>query len=68
MAQHALRKYRAERGLSRDQLANLIGCTPAMVSHIENGIRRASVELAMRADSKGVPKELLRPDVWPSAA
>ena len=60
---HPLQAYREANGLTRVAAAELIGVTPGMVGHIEKGIRKISPERAMQA---GVPKEVLRPDLWPT--
>ena len=63
--QHALKTYRERHQLSRQDVAKKLQITLGMVSHIENGLRRPSPELAMKAESLGIPKGVLRPDLWP---
>lgn len=62
---HALKTYREQNNLSRTEVAKRIGITLGMVAHIENGVRKPSPELALKAESVGIPKNVLRPDLWP---
>lgn len=65
MKAHPITSYREARGLSRAQLAELIGVRRAMVDHVENGIRKFSAERAVQIEqATGVPRSVLRPDLW----
>jgi transcriptional regulator with XRE-family HTH domain len=44
--EHPLGKYRIEKGITRTQMAHLIGCDVSYVGHIEEGRRRPSPEMA----------------------
>ena len=43
---HPLAIYRREKGITRTQMAHLIGCHASYVGHIEEGRRRPSPEMA----------------------
>jgi len=43
---HPLVIYRREKGITRTQMAHLIGCDVSYVGHIEEGRRRPSPEMA----------------------
>jgi len=43
---HPLGIYRKEKGITRTQMAHLIGCDVSYVGHIEEGRRRPSPEMA----------------------
>jgi transcriptional regulator with XRE-family HTH domain len=43
---HPLGIYRREKGITRTQMAHLIGCDVSYVGHIEEGRRRPSPEMA----------------------
>jgi transcriptional regulator with XRE-family HTH domain len=63
--QHPLAEFRSLRGLSRAQVAELLGVTVAMVGHIERGVRRLSAEKARHIEeTRGVPAAVLRPDLF----
>lgn len=47
-----LRKLRRERGITQVELANAAGISQAMLSNIENGNRKPSVETARRIAAK----------------
>lgn len=62
---HPLREFRLARGLSRAELATLLGMTVAMVGHVERGVRRVRPETALRLqEERGVPAAVLRPDLF----
>ena len=44
--EHPLAIYRRGRGITRTQMAHLIGCDVSYVGHIEEGRRRPSPEMA----------------------
>jgi len=44
--EHPLAIYRREKGITRTQMAHLIGCDVSYVGHIEEGRRRPSPEMA----------------------
>lgn len=53
-----LRKLRAEKGLSAEQIAVLLGCSQAKVRHMENGRTSPSkAELIVLMDHYGLPAE-----------
>jgi transcriptional regulator with XRE-family HTH domain len=57
-----LKELRTMRGLDRAQLADLVGVTPAAISHYENGLRGVSVPQAARlAKALGVTLNELVP-------
>lgn len=63
--EHPLAEFRRNRGLSRAQVAELLGVTVAMVGHIERGVRRLSAEKARDIEAaQGVPAAVLRPDLF----
>jgi transcriptional regulator with XRE-family HTH domain len=60
---------RKERGMTQQQLADVLEITVGMVSHIERGRRKITPEHANEWASKlGVKREQLRPDVFGIAA
>jgi len=63
---HPLKRYRETQGLSREGMAQKLRCTVGMVAHIENGVRRARPETAMKWEKRtGIPRSVFRPDLWP---
>lgn len=63
--EHPLVRFRESRGLSRAELAALLGLTVAMVGHVERGVRKIGAETALRIEREsGVPAAVLRPDLF----
>jgi transcriptional regulator with XRE-family HTH domain len=61
-------KYRETKGLSRSQLAKLLGCSQSYVGHVERDIRRLSWKTAMAWEKKlGIDRKLLAPHIFGSA-
>lgn len=50
-----VRKLRKESGFSQVELADLVGCRPSMIQHIEHGRRRPSPKMARRMAELIVP-------------
>jgi len=64
-----LEKYREEKGLTKTQLADLLGISPAMISLIVSGARQPGFALTRRIEEiTGIPRALLRPDIFGDAA
>lgn len=60
----ALVVARNVKGLSQEDLANLVGCTQQYISLIESGARNPSPQMAKRiADAVGRPIGSLFPDI-----
>lgn len=65
MNAHPLTRYRSQNGLSRRELAALLGVSEAMVGHIESGIRRLNASRAVQAErAHGIPRAITRPDLF----
>jgi len=63
--EHPLVEFRRKRNLTRAQAAELLGCTVAMVGHVERGVRSFSPERAKALEEQGkVPAAVLRPDLF----
>ena len=43
-----IRRYRQEKNLTQEQLAELVGISPSFLGHIERGSRIASLETVMK--------------------
>jgi transcriptional regulator with XRE-family HTH domain len=57
---HPLEHYRKKRGLTQGALAAELGCSPALISHIENGRRHITREYAIDWEQKtSIPREVL---------
>ncbi|WP_174874190.1 transcriptional regulator [Vogesella oryzae] len=59
--------FKTARG-ARSNLASKVGRSPAYLTHVATGFRRASVNLAIaieQATDGDVSRSSLRPDVWP---
>lgn len=67
--EHPLRRYRAERGLTLEQLAEQAGTTGATISRIENRSLRAGHDLLIRlANTTGLAiDDLVRASVGEAA-
>lgn len=67
--EHPLKRHREGLGLSQKGLADKLGCSQSMVSHIEKGVRKADPRQAIEWEQKtGIPKGAFCPDVWPAEA
>jgi transcriptional regulator with XRE-family HTH domain len=65
----AIRKYREDRGLSREALGRELGVTGVSVGRWEDGIRNIKLTLVTEVARKtGLPPEELRPDLAPILA
>ena len=65
MNNHVLREYRESNQLTQAALAAKLEISPAMVAHIENGIRGISPERALAWEPiLGIPKEKLCPRIF----
>lgn len=63
--EHPLVEFRRARNLTRADAAKLLGCTVAMVGHVERGVRSFSPERAKALEDEGkVPAAVLRPDLF----
>lgn len=68
MNTHVLREYRETNQLTQAALAAKLSVSPAMVAHIENGLRGISPERALEWEPiLGIPKEKLCPRIFSSA-
>lgn len=55
---------RKRRGLTQRQLAEVLGCSVAMVSHLENGRVKPNLELSLGLETLfELPYEILFPDL-----
>jgi transcriptional regulator with XRE-family HTH domain len=64
-----LEQYRAEKGLTKTQLADLLGISPTMISLIVSGARQPGFALTRRIEEvTGIPRAQLRPDIFGDAA
>ena len=64
MADHALKTYRTEQGLTQDALAKQLGVHPLTVSRWEIGARKIdTTKLDGISEKTGIPKRDLRPDL-----
>ncbi|WP_431030081.1 helix-turn-helix transcriptional regulator [Lysinibacillus sp. LZ02] len=55
---------RKAKGLTQGQLAELVGCSTAMISHLESGRTKPGLELSMRLEQVlAVPFSNLFPDL-----
>jgi transcriptional regulator with XRE-family HTH domain len=64
-----LEQYRTENGLTKTQLADLLGVSPSMISLVLSGARKPGFALAQHIERvTGIPKQTLRPDVYGEAA
>jgi transcriptional regulator with XRE-family HTH domain len=64
-----LEQYRAEKGLTKTQLADLLGISPTMISLIVSGARQPGFALTRRIEEvTGIPRARLRPDIFGDAA
>jgi transcriptional regulator with XRE-family HTH domain len=64
-----LEQYRAEKGLTKTQLADLLGISPTMISLIVSGARQPGFALTRRIEKvTGIPRAQLRPDIFGDAA
>lgn len=63
-----LSRYMKERDLTRVGLAQQLGVTPSMLSHICSGRRQPGVALTKKIEAlTGIPRENLRPDIFGDA-
>lgn len=61
--QHLIEE-RKKAGLKQSQLAEMIGCSTAMISHLENGRMKPSLEVSLSLERLfGQPSEVLFPDL-----
>lgn len=69
MVPNPLTKYRKQKKLSQHELAKVLDCSPALVSHIERGRRAISAEKALEWEPLlDIPREQLCPDIFRRAA
>ena len=60
-----IQQARNLKGMSRGELAKAIGCTPAMVGHLERGIRNLTPDRAIAIErALGVDRSLLLPELF----
>ena len=63
-----LEQYRTEKGLTKTQLAGLLGVSPSMISLVLSGARKPGFALTQRIEAvTGIPRATLRPDVYAAA-
>lgn len=63
---NALEKFRVEKGLTYEQMANLSGVTKASVWKHCRGVAEPDVESVARYMQRlGLTFSLIRPDLWP---
>ena len=62
---NALSKFRESKGLTQEQVANLLGTTKATVSRWESEKRRPDPAAAAEIERKlGIPRHEMRPDLY----
>jgi transcriptional regulator with XRE-family HTH domain len=62
---NALSKFRESKGLTQEQVANLLGTTKATVSRWESEKRRPDPATTVEIERKlGIPRHELRPDLY----
>lgn len=67
IAGRLIRAARIARGMTLAEVAAIVGCTPANVSHMEAGRQSVSMEqLDLLAMALGVPVAVLMPGVGPA--
>lgn len=62
-----LKQYRARKGLTQQQLADLLDVSQPFISHVEKGIRTVSPSEALKWErlTKGeLTRFVIRPDLW----
>lgn len=65
----ALTEYRKARGLSQEELAELLGVSRPTVTRWETGARKIDGRLVPAvSEQTGIPVSDLRPDLFPQAA
>lgn len=66
----ALKKFRADKNLTQQQLAEMLGVSQSLIAHLEAGIRtitpKRAVEWERRTNGE-LSRTALRPDLWKSA-
>lgn len=65
-----IQQYRESKDMSRQELAEVIGCTAEYVRLVEKGERRPSVDMAKKIESLTdgeVTRAKVRPDIWGDA-
>ncbi len=61
---HPVRRYRQEKELSLEQLADSVGATAASISRIETGLQNPGLDLLRRlVEVTGINPAMLRPDL-----
>ncbi len=64
---HHITSYRKKNKLSRVELAKVLGCTPAMIGHVEHGRRGVLWQNAIaweKATNGGLQREKLLPQLF----
>lgn len=62
---HPLAAFRRERGMSRAEIAQLLGVTVAMIGHVERGVRRFDARRALEWQrDKGIPATVTVPELF----
>ncbi len=61
---HPLRRYRQEKGLTLEQLAERVRVSEATLSRIETGLQNPGLDILRRlVDATGIDPSELRPDL-----
>ncbi len=62
---HPLKAYREQNALTQDALAEILGISRAMVTHIENGRRPVTPRKAIDWERQtGIPRTVLCPEIF----
>ena len=65
MEKNPIQGYREAKGLSQGEMAELLGCSDALISHIETGKRSITPERAIEWEPiLGIPRSRLCPAIF----
>lgn len=63
--EHPIKTYRETHAMTQAQLAAVLGCSDATITHIENGRRRVTPENAIEWELKtGISRAKLCPEIF----
>jgi DNA-binding XRE family transcriptional regulator len=64
---NAIKTYREGLALSQIEMAKKIGVSAGFMHDLEKGRRKVSPQRALKLEiDVGIPRHVLRPDIWPS--